>query len=379
MRPLLIPSSYAPNLGGVEEVSGQLALGLVGAGHHPAVLTNRWPKALPVHETIDGVPVVRRSFRVPHPSVRGIGSWLLFSAATRRSVVEVARAAKADVVNLHCVSSNATYALSAAKALGVPLVVSVHGELSGDSGRVYDRSALLRRNWHNLLDSADAVTAPSAYSLAEAEAFYGKPLPNPRIVRNGIDLELFTDPRSEASEPFVLAAGRLVENKGFDLLIDVWHRIPRAAGTPRLIIAGDGPHRTELERRAATSPVGDRIHLVGRLSRFELATRMKAASAFILASRAEALGLVLLEAMAARTPVVASAVGGIPEIVQDGVTGLLFAPDDSAALLDRIVDVLTDDRAAQRRVEAAVASVASFTWSACTDEYLGVFREAVTR
>lgn len=371
-----MPSSYAPHVGGVEEVTRRLAAGLRAQGHSPTVITNRWPNSLPRADTIDALPVERHAFRVAHRSVRGLGGWLLYSRPTRRAVIASARAHRCDVVNVHCVSSNAGYALAAAQALSMPLVVSVHGELSGDAAQAYARSGSLRRMLRTLLARAAGVTAPSDYALTELEQFYGRPLPGARVIRNGVDLELFGGARPVAARRFVLAAGRLVRNKGFDLLIDAWASLPAHAADVALVIAGDGPDLARLEGMAAASPAADRIEFVGRLSREDLASTMRAATAFVLASRAEAFPLVVLEAMAAGTPVVASAVGGVPEIVRDGDTGLLVPAGDAAALTDALVHVLTDEAAASRRAAAASAAVAGMTWQACTEQFVAAYAAA---
>jgi glycogen(starch) synthase len=380
VRPVLVPSSYPPNLGGVEEVSRQLAIGLKAAGHEPAVITNRWPKTLPDHDRIADIPVIRRSFRVPQRSLRGVGGWLVHSASTKRGVISDARQHQCDVVNLHCVSSNARYSLATSRALGVPLVVSLHGELSGDAANIYGRSPSLRRRWRRLLDAADFVTAPSAHTLREAEHIYSRSLRGrSRIIHNGVDLELFARPRLVGGRPFVFAAGRLVQNKGFDLLIDAWERLSSTFADTMLVIAGDGPQRAELERRIAASPSADRMYLVGALTRQDVADRMRAASAFVLPSRAEALGLVVLEAMAAGAPVVAADVGGVPELVQDRVNGLLFKSGDADGLADALAASLDDESESLARSETARATAAGMSWQACTDAFIASYFDAGAR
>lgn len=375
MRPALMPSSYAPNIGGVETVAQHLAHGLDQAGHTPVVITNRWPKSLPAAEDDARVQVVRANLRVPHRSVRGLAGWLAMSALTRRELVAHARDSGVDVVNVHCVSSNARYALAISRTLGVPLVVSVHGELSGDAARVYQRSGYLRRSWRDVIAAADVVTAPSAYALDEAEAFWGAELgERARVVPNGVDLALFACARRASGRPFAFAAGRLVANKGFDVLVEAWAGLP--VGDLDLVIAGDGPARHDLERHIGERGLAARITLIGSLSQVELARRLAAATVFVLPSRAEAFGLAVLESMAARTPVIATAVGGVPELIEDGVTGLLVAPSDPAALRDAILNVLREPSAAGARAARAYLSAAQLSWARYTEAFLDVYRQA---
>jgi glycosyltransferase involved in cell wall biosynthesis len=374
MRPALLPSSYPPNLGGVERVAEELASGLVRRGHVPVVYTNRWPKSLREEEDGDGARVLRRPFAVPHPSIRGVAGWLARSIPTRRELVRDARAHGCDLVNLHCVSSNAEYALAIAGALDVPLVVSVHGELSGDANDGFARDARLRRVWRQLIDAADLVTAPSAFTLAEAEAAYGSALgERGRVVRNGVDVELFAgDRRESADEPMVFALGRLVANKGFDLLLDAWDRLP-ATSSARLVIAGDGPAKAALRSRAAAARRPGSIRLAGSLDRAQVAATMRAATVFVLPSRAEALGLTVLEAMAAGTPVIASKVGGVPELVRDGETGALFADGDVTHLAQLLETRLADPGAGRAQAEQARSVASSLTWERCIDEFVDCY------
>ncbi|WP_375493140.1 glycosyltransferase family 4 protein [uncultured Jatrophihabitans sp.] len=376
MKVVLVPSSYAPHLGGVESVAEHVAAGLAAGGHEPLVITNRWPKSLPENEHVGGVPVRRVAFRVPHRSARGIGGFVLYARAAQRAVVDVAREHGCDLVNVHCVSSNARYALATARTLDVPLVVSVHGELSGDAAGIYQRDPSLRAAWRRLMDRADMVTAPSQYTLDEAQHFYGRAFRSARVVRNGVDLDLFFGTPQPARPRFVLAAGRLVPNKGFDLLVDAWERLPDDLADVRLVIAGEGWAHDALRRRIDASPAAGRIELVGPLPHAELAQRMRASTAFVLPSRAEALGLVVLEAMAAGTPVVAAAVGGVPEIVQDGVTGMLFRPDDAGDLATALTRLFADEPAARQRADVAREQVAGLGWDACVAGYLDAYASA---
>lgn len=371
-----MPSSYSPHLGGVEEVSKSLATGLQRRGHDALVVTNRWPKDLPAAETIDGVAVERRAFRVPQRSVRGIGGWALYSAATRKAIIARARAHACDLVNIHCVSSNADYALAVSKQLSLPLVVSVHGELSCDASDVYGRSRTLQRAWLRLIEAADVITAPSQFSLTEAETYYGQPFRVPtRVIPNGVDLDFFGGPRTTPARPYVFAVGRLVPTKGFDILIRAWEQRPSELADVDLVIGGDGPQRAALQAQINQSGATG-VTLVGRLGRAEVAQRMRSATAFVLPSRVEALGLTVLEAMAAGTPVIAAAVDGVPEIVDDGRTGLLFKTEDADALASAISEVFRDLPAAHARAQAASDVVTKYTWDACTDAFLEAYETA---
>ena len=373
MQPLLIASSYAPHVGGVEEVVARLADGMRRRASQPLVATNHWPRALPTTETIEDVPVLRVPFRVPHRSIRGLAGWALGSLPTRRAMVSAARAHDTDVVNIHCVSSNGSYALATAKALAVPLVVSLHGELGNDANAVYRHDTRLVRTWHRLIDRAGGVTAPSQFVLDEAQEFYGASFGGrSSVIRNGVDLDLFGGARRPDDRPFAFAIGRLVRPKGFDVLVDAW----AASGLSDidLVIGGDGPERADLERR--TSATGGRVRLVGQLDRVAVAEYLSRATMFVLPSHAEPLGLTMLEAMAARAPVVATAAGGVPELIEDGRSGILVEPGSAEALAQGVQRVLDNPKAAEVRAAVAATFVARLSWSACVDAYMDAYAGA---
>jgi colanic acid/amylovoran biosynthesis glycosyltransferase len=159
------------------------------------------------------------------------------------------------------------------------------------------------------------------------------------------------------SPPRVVAVGRLVPKKGFDVLVRAAHRLP-----PEVVveIVGDGPQRAELEALAR-----GRVRFSGALSHARALARLSGASAFALPCRElpsddrDGLPVALVEAMRAGLPVVTTAVGGIPELVRDGETGLLVAPGDDAALAAALRSVLQDGRRL-----AAAGRAATEPWNA---------------
>src|SRR3954451_11076648 len=157
----LFPSSFAPHLGGVEELSKRLVLQLRGRGSDSVVITNRFPRTLPTHEEIDAIPVYRERFRFPEPKPRHLAGWVVGTAATRRGVGAILARHRSELVHVQCVSSNGYYAKLAADRDRLPLVVSLQGELTMDANQIYQRSATMRRTWRRLLADADVVTGCS--------------------------------------------------------------------------------------------------------------------------------------------------------------------------------------------------------------------------
>jgi glycosyltransferase involved in cell wall biosynthesis len=152
------------------------------------------------------------------------------------------------------------------------------------------------------------------------------------------------------------AAGRLEPEKGFDRLIEAMPRVLQGAPTARLVILGEGSRRPQLQALIDQLGLAHWVRLLG--ARTDLFAMMHAFDLFVLSSRAEPFGLVLLEAMAARKPVVTTRVGGVPEIVVPGETGDLVPAEDGLALADGMLALLADrerahsyGEAGRRRVE----------------------------
>jgi glycosyltransferase involved in cell wall biosynthesis len=171
-----------------------------------------------------------------------------------------------------------------------------------------------------------------------------------RLIYNGVDLDRYDhqepcctlrdDYGMEPGSQIVGVIARLEPEKGHQTLIDAWPIVLRDVPDAYLLIVGEGSERGALERRAAARRVAHRVVFTGR--RDDVPAVTAALDVAVLPSRREAQGLSILEAMALSRPVVASDVGGIPEMIDDGVTGLLVPHDNPPALAGAIVRLLTD-------------------------------------
>jgi glycosyltransferase involved in cell wall biosynthesis len=165
-------------------------------------------------------------------------------------------------------------------------------------------------------------------------------------------------PAGEVEGPpgYLLFVGRLRIRKGVEVLLEALHELRRAIPGAALRIAGDGEHRAALERAAAD--LGPAVAFLGTRSSSQVRTLLRGAAALVVPSIYEGMPLVVLEAMEAGVPVVASAVSGIPEVVVGGETGWLVPPEDPEALARALEEVLTDPQEARRRGEAGRRRVA---------------------
>ena len=374
LRVLLSPSAYFPHVGGIEEITRRLALGLEARGHDVVVCTNRWPDGTARAETLDGVRVRRIPFVLP--GRRGLAR---FCARAPLSAVELLRLARpADVVHLVGAGPNAVYVAALRRALGVPVVLTAQGEFRNDAHRAYERSLSLRYGLRTLLRSADAVTAPARRTLDElGEAFDIRA--RREVIPNGVAVEEYATAERDGDGlgRYVLATGRLVDEKGFDILLDAFAQARPRLGGRRLVLAGDGHLRGELEAQAARLGLSSDVTFLGSVDRSRVASLLRGADFFALSSRREALPLALFEAMAAGAPAIAAAAGGVAEYAADGVNALVVAPDDRAALADALVR-LAEDEALRERLRAGAAETArSLDWERVVERYEALYLEVL--
>lgn len=371
-----MPSAYAPAVGGVEELTRRLGERLVDGGDDVEVWTIRHPADLPVEELVERLSV--RRFVLPLPALRA-GQLVRFPAAGAASLarlVHAARGFRPHVIHVQCFSANGIYATALASLLRVPLVVTLQGETVMDDGDIYGRSAVMRGGLRLGLRRARVVTGCSRFVIDDAVRRFGLLPGAGAVVPNGVDTD-----REEAHLPlelpfgrFVLGLGRVVEKKGFDLLLDAFARL--APGRPELglVVGGDGDARARLATRARELGLDGRVALPGTLSRGQVAWAMQNAAVFVLPSRVEPFGIVVLEALRAGRPVVVSRRGGAPEIVRDGREGLVVDPFDTCALAGAIARVLDDDALGERLASAGAARVDEFGWAEIAARYREIYR-----
>lgn len=383
MNVAIFASAFHPHMGGVEELVRQLAHTYEKQGVRAIVITHHWPTDLPTRENFEGIEVYRLPMPMPH-ELSGAKAYLKsrymvwkHRAQNCAAVEEILRRHQSEVLHVQCVSGNGFYARAAAQTLGLPLVVTAQGELSMDASHLYQRSPALRSMLRDVLQSADFITACSASTLAELETFYGSPFgERARVIYNGIALEDFQGASPHAhARPYILGIGRLVPQKGFDVLLRAFAR----ANVKRfdLILAGDGPEKPALEKLVQELGLEGRAHLVGRAARAEAVALFRGCAFFALPSRHEPLGIVNLEAMAAGKAVVATRVGGVPEIVLGNQTGILVAPDDADALAGALNTLAEDEALRESFGRAATERAREFAWPRIAAQYLEIYRRVI--
>lgn len=285
------------------------------------------------------------------------------------------------VIHVHWAMPHILFGWAAQAACRVRLVVTFYGvELRWTKHALGPLRWLLVRAARR----ADAAVAISRDTAEEVRRLAGV---TPAVIPYGVGLSPQTaaGPTAADGRFTVLFVGRLVERKGVRVLLDALAQ-PGALQACRAVIVGDGPERGDLEAYAAALGVGERVSFRGRISAAELAQAYATAQAFVLPAvldqrgDTEGLGVVLLEAMSYGVPVVASRIGGITDIVEDGNTGLLVAPGDARQLAAAVQRLAEDVTLARRLGEAGRRLVQErFSWEALAARWEEVYRQVVDK
>lgn len=257
-----------------------------------------------------------------------------FDAGWARRFARFLRAEQVDVVQSHEFTAN-VYACVGARLAGIPIVCTTHG-------KNYWPFALYRRVAYRWVSRTAARFIAVSDDLGRFIAStLGIPQSRITIIRNGIDPDMFAPDavvrrrvRLELGlrdeQPLLLACGELSEVKGHAVLLRALPNVLAARPGAMLAVAGDGPLRQQLEALAASLGITSSVRFLG--FRRDVPDLLRAADVFVMPSLSEGLPLAILEAMAAEVPIVATEVGGIPELIRPGHTGWLVPAGDSAAL-----------------------------------------------
>jgi glycosyltransferase involved in cell wall biosynthesis len=360
-------------VGGTERVVWELATRLSPQRFDIAVWLSPAPALDELASALEarGVPVDRVA------EVDSRWDWPGMSAIWRKL-----RRARPDLLHVHHVWPAADrYLAMLARAAGVErLVITEHivGRSHSGGQRALKRGELQR---------ADAITAVCGAVAGTLVEQYGVLPEHVRVVPNGADLpdepgeatparqwrERFA---ASALRPLWVVAGRLEEQKGHAVLFDALAIVRERGLEFTLAVAGEGSLREPLEQRVHALGMANRVHFLGQLD--DAGPLLAAADAVLLPSLWEGLPLILLEALARSRPVIASDVGGVPEVIDHGVHGALVPPGDAAGLADELERFHRKADRAVRMGRAGGERVRSeFTWRAVVSQFEAVYDEVL--
>jgi phosphatidyl-myo-inositol alpha-mannosyltransferase len=314
------------------------------------------------------VQIVGRPVRVPYG---GTVAPISFSPGSWRRLRSAMRAFGPDVVHVHEPFTPSTSML-ATLAATAPVVATFHAFL--DRSRLMEISGPILRRIDRRIDAAVAVSEAAA-------AFVRRVRRGPvEIVPNGVDVSRFAEPADppEGLPPGrrILWVNRLDPQKGFGVMVDAFARLARDRDDVFLVVAGEGRDRVALS--SLPRQTRNRVVTLGTVPHDELPRYHAAADVFCSpAVGQESFGLVLVEAMAAGVPVVATDIPGYREVVREGVDGLLVRPNDPGALSDAVRRLLSEPELASALAAVGRARAREFAWDAVVPRLEAVYGRAL--
>ena len=304
---------------------------------------------------------------------RRVRSGLDVSPRLGLEVLQAARSEGADLIHTHMVHAD-VYGSTAARLLRTPFVSTRHNDDRYLLGPFRYADRLFMRGVDTVIAISDAVR--------EFHARAG--LPREKLVTIHYGLDAVPSAPSEVTPddvgvppeaPLVLAIGRLIEQKDHATLVEAFGRIHEAFPSARLALLGWGRLESEIRSRVRGLGLEARVLVLGRVEPREWLAR---ADVFVHTSRWEGFGMVLLEAMLASLPVVATAVSAVPEIVVDRETGLLVPAGDAAAVANALAQLLADPALRQRYgAEGRRRALSQFSVTKMTERTIAVYESAV--
>ncbi|MHC1585585.1 MAG: glycosyltransferase family 4 protein [Candidatus Syntropharchaeia archaeon] len=377
MKILMLSWEYPPyKVGGIAEHVYELSRVLSKRGDEVHVVTLGYP---PFDER-EGVLLYRIPIDPSKPEfiarmneeMEKIGSYIIES-------VDI------DIVHAHDWMV-AGAAIKLASKYGKPLVSTMHStEFGRSQGIKEEYQARIHEVEKGLVKSSDLVIVCSESMKKEVQDLFD--VENISVIPNGVDISKFdfSVNKKAVKERFcgsdgkmILFVGRLVYQKGVNVLIGAMPEVLSKKEKVMLLIVGEGPMRKQLEKDAAYLGIPDSVVFTGYLNDRDVRSLLKSADVTVVPSLYEPFGIVALEAMAAKTPVIVSNVGGLAEVVGEG-EGIRVPPDSSERLACAILKILSDKEEDKRRreemVERAFKKVLSLNWKAISESIIDAYRK----
>lgn len=349
-KPLRILQVLRAPVGGLFRHVADLTRELAARGHHVGVIADTLSNDAQTEGLLQGLGehASLGIYRLPMPRLFGKGD-----LTTPFAVARLARKLDVDILHGHGAKGGfyarlALYGGARAKAIYTPHGGVLHYPASSASGRLFHRLERV------LMAKTSALVFESGYAERTYAALIGTPTCRTAVIHNGLRPEEFVPVPPVADAADFVFVGELRGLKGIFHLVDAIKRIKRPDGTvPQLVMAGDGPQRARLEARIAELGLGDHIRLLGSRPAREAFAMGRCA---VVPSLAESLPYVVMEAAAARLPVISTRVGGIPEIFGLSAHRLVNA-DDTSALAVAMQDFLDNPQLAQAQMQELLGHI----------------------
>lgn len=374
---ILLVVPWDQEYGGVASVVGNLARQFQKQGHQTFFLHPGENDALETRRTKWLFPGYRLNLRepfLPDFPLKSIGAFFYYLLPTLRQLWQLLSKNNIDIVHIHYPGESGIYFALLRRFCRFKLVASIHGADLFPNGKPKSHYS---RSIQFLLNTADLIITPSQNTLKAVITVFPHLQSKGMFIHNGINLDEFV-PESFlpfSGKEYILCVATHEYKKGIDVLIQAFARFNSSKAGLELWLVGEGPIRGELEQLVRDLDLETRVKFLGSRNRAEIWKLMHQCTLFVLPSRAEPFGIVLLEALACRKPIIATAVGGIPEIIEHGKNGILVEPENPEVLSTAIETVLQNKELQETLSWNGYESVKyRFQWETAATKYVSVFQ-----
>jgi glycosyltransferase involved in cell wall biosynthesis len=375
MKILMATDFYPPYIGGgVENVVHEISKRLVHHGHEVHVLTRSLPGS-PTYEDYEGVLVTRVNF---HDLTKILGLQSSISWKLESTMEKMVSTIKPDIINAHNIFFFSSYvAANIRNKINCPLVTTLHvsdlGEVKGVPGLL--SVAYEKVIGRHIIKKSDKIITVSD-SVRKHAIDLGANESSIATIKNAVDTTLFK-PRNRTSKQLqIVYVGRLVSNKGPEIFLESASQISRLVPNATFTMIGDGPLKTHIIYRIKELGLEDRLEIkpcVPKLSNF-----LPQYDILIRPTTTEGLPLTVLEGMASGLVVIASKVGGVPEVIEDGVNGFLTKPGSIEEIIKTVNRISKDTQLLNQIKLNARKSMETFnSWDNVTEETIKVFQNTI--
>lgn len=373
---VLIVVPWDQAYGGVASVVGNVAIQLRNRGHHVWFLHLDESNSLHAKITkwnFPGYDLNLRNPYVPERPVKSIIGFFAYFCHTLYQLYTMLVRHDIDIVNIHYPINCDVYFTFLRKVLRFKLVISVHGADLFPNGTPEGRYP---PSLQFLMNSADWLVAPSRSTLDDSLKAFPRLQSKASAIHNAVDMGEFEPdgPEEIPRGQHILCVALHHPRKAIDVLINAFKIFSQTHAQVELWLVGDGPVTGQLEDLVHQLGLTEQVKFLGCQERPVVRKLLRECRFVVLPSRAEPFGIAILEAFASRKPVVASAVGGIPEIIEDGKNGLLVEPENPQALCEAMTTVWNDRELAERLASSGYATVKQhFQWETAAARYEATF------
>lgn len=367
---LFVSSLYYPHVGGIETMITELSQFYKKSGIESVSLTKKWPATLLEEDEFNGIKI----YRVPNARTEEdffkMIDWL------RLNTLKI----KADIIHVIGIRRPLPFiALLLSRWWGVPIMCTIAGgdvpdQIDPAPGKIWNEGISFIPD---VLKQSDCVNCVSTALIKDLN----KVMPSLNKVETlyaGMDFSVINSAKIEKiKENYIFCLRRLDPSKGVDILIKAFNLIKDRFPDLFLVIAGEGSEEEKLRALVESYSLNKRVIFIGTVKLQKGMSLLKGATLTVVPSLSEGGGLVNVEAQASGCPVIASRVGGIPEYVKDGESGLLFEPGNHQELADKISLLLTDNSLQKKLIYGGIQYAKRFNWNVLVPQYIDLYERLI--